>query len=215
MVSRFWNGVQQGGVWHGCVCTENRTDDEATVRLAGRGRSSTVCRHRVHKAGSWWGRVHLERASVRSQDHPPRTGGVGSNRGSGHESCPKKGGWTEKTSRDICGPRSELLQGARGPHRWRSDAGRGEMDELVSEADFASARQIGHSGQSTGRFPIATQERIPQAESPEEKDDGPPQSKPQRPVQKDRPPQEAVFEGWPARHQHGYEEEGIARRFLP
>src|SRR5208337_2784031 len=127
----------------------------------------------------------------------------------------EKKGWTQKTNRDICRPRSELLQSARGPHRRRSDAGRGEMDELVSGADVASARQIGDSGQSTGGFPIATQERVPQAESPEEENDGPPQSKPQRPVQKDRPPQEAVFEGWPARHQHGYEEEGIARQFLP
>src|SRR5271166_1439421 len=126
----------------------------------------------------------------------------------------EKKGWTQKTNRDICRPRSELLQSARGPHRWRSDAGRGEVDELVSGADFASARRIGDSGQSTGRFPIATQERVPQAESPEEEDDGSPQSKPQRPVQEDHSPQEAVFEGWPARHQHGYEEEGIAWQFL-
>src|SRR5208337_806395 len=132
-----------------------------------------------------------------------------------HKSCPKKRGRTQETNRDICRPRSERLQSARGPHRWRSDAGRGEVDELVSGAAVALARKIGDSGQSTGRFPIATQERVPQAESPEEEDDGPPQSKPQRPVQKDRPPQEAVFEGWPARHQHGYEEEGIARQFLP
>src|SRR5277367_3584148 len=89
----------------------------------------------------------------------------------------EKRGRTQKTNRDICRPRSELLQGTRGPHRWRSDAGRGEVDQLVSGTDFAPAREIRNSGQSTGRFPIAAQERIPQAESLEEEDDGPSQSK--------------------------------------
>ena len=46
------------------------------------------------------------------------------------------------------------------------------------------ARQIGDSSQSTGRFPIATQERVPQTESPQEEDDGSPQPKPQRPFKK-------------------------------
>src|SRR5271157_4605250 len=96
----------------------------------------------------------------------------------------EKKGRAQKTNRDICCPRNELLEGHRGPHCWRSDAGRGEMDELVSGADRAPARQIGDSGQSTGRFPIATQERVPQAEGLEEEDDGPPQSISRRPVQK-------------------------------
>src|ERR1700719_21854 len=127
----------------------------------------------------------------------------------------EKRGWTQEISRDICRTRGELPEGPRGPHRGRSDAGRGEVDELVSGANCSSARQIGDSGQSTGRFPTVAQKRVSQAEGLEEEDDGPPQSEPQRPVQEDHPPQEAVFEGWPARHQHGYEEEGIARQFLP
>src|SRR5208337_2782700 len=40
MISSPWIGAQQGVVvFHGPVCTENRTDDEAPVRLAGRRRS--------------------------------------------------------------------------------------------------------------------------------------------------------------------------------
>jgi hypothetical protein len=35
MISRPWIGAQPGGVQHGRLCTENRTDDEAPVRLAG------------------------------------------------------------------------------------------------------------------------------------------------------------------------------------
>src|SRR5258706_1885200 len=96
MISSPWIGAQQGGVRHGRLCTENRTDDEAPVRLAGRRRSSTVRRHRVQEAGSWWGRVHLQRAAMRSQDDPPGTGGVGRDRRSGHEACPKKRGGRKK-----------------------------------------------------------------------------------------------------------------------
>ncbi len=47
------------------------------------------------------------------------------------------------------------------------------MDELVSGADFASARRIRDSGLSTGRLQIVTQARVSQAEGLEEEDDGP------------------------------------------
>ena len=58
----------------------------------------------------------------------------------GHESCPKKGGGRKKLVEISAELRRELLEGPRGPHRWRSDAGRCEMDELVAGADRASAR---------------------------------------------------------------------------
>ena len=77
---------------------------------------------------------------VRSQDHPPGTGGTGRDGRSGHESCPKKGGGRKKLIEISADTRRELLEGARGPHRWRSDAGRGEVDELVAGADRAAAR---------------------------------------------------------------------------
>src|ERR1700733_2721773 len=101
MISSRWVGAQQGAVQdgdvrHGRLCTENRTDDETPVRLAGRGRSSAICRHRVHEAWSWWGRVHFPCASVRPQDHPPGTGRIGRDGRPGHESCPKKRGGRKK-----------------------------------------------------------------------------------------------------------------------
>ena len=42
-----------------------------------------------------------QRAAVRSQDHPPGTGGTGRDGRPGHESCPKKGGGRKRLI-EIC-----------------------------------------------------------------------------------------------------------------
>ena len=56
----------------------------------------------------------------------------------------KKGVDGKRLIEYLPGPRSELLEGARGPHRRRSDAGRGEVDELVAAADRAGgSRELG------------------------------------------------------------------------
>src|SRR5438132_43251 len=49
--------------------------------------------------------------------------------------APEKRGWTQTPDRDRPRDRGELSQGARGPHRGRSDAARGEMDQPVAAAD--------------------------------------------------------------------------------
>ena len=127
----------------------------------------------------------------------------------------EKKGWPQTVDRPLPDPRGELPEGASRPHRRRSDASRRQVDEPVAAGDRQATRRDGDAGQSEYRVLVAPQARIPQAESSEEEDDGPPQSQPQRPVREHRPSQEGVFEGRPARHQHGHEEEGIARQFLP
>ena len=58
MLSSPLLGAKSAGGQHGRLCTGNRTDDEAAVRLAERERSTAVCRHRGHQVGAWWDRVH-------------------------------------------------------------------------------------------------------------------------------------------------------------
>src|SRR5512135_3330512 len=127
----------------------------------------------------------------------------------------RKKGWPQTVDRHLPDPRGELPEGASRPHRRRSDASRRQVDEPVAAGDRQATHRDGDAGQSEYRVLVAPQARIPQAESSEEEDDGPPQSQPQRPVREHRPSQEGVFEGRPARHQYGHEEEGIARQFLP
>src|SRR5438128_7807816 len=129
--------------------------------------------------------------------------------------APEKRGWPQTVDRDQPRDRSELSQGARGPHGRRSDAARGEMDELVTASDRETNHRTGNSGQPTRRFPVAPQAPIPEAEGVEEEDDGAASQRSQRPVREHRPSQEEIFEGRLARHQHRYEKEGVAGRLLP
>ena len=86
----------------------------------------------------------------------------------------------------------------------------------LSRGEIAEPRhRVGNSSQSARRFPVAPQTQVPQAKGIEEEDDGSPQSEPQCPVREHRPFEEGVFEGRPASHQHGHQEEGIAGQFLP
>src|SRR5438093_2591619 len=124
----------------------------------------------------------------------------------------EKKGWQQTVDRHRPGPRGELPQGASRPYRWRSDARRRQVDEPVAAGDRQATHRDGDAGQSERRVVVAPPARIPQAEGSEDEDDGPPQSEPRRPVRDHRPSQDGVFEGVPARHQHGHEEEGIARQ---
>src|SRR5208337_1271580 len=89
------------------------------------------------------------------------------------------------------------------------------MDEPIARGDCEPRHRVGNSSQSARRFPVAPQTQVPQAKGIEEEDDGSPQSEPQCPVREHRPFEEGVFEGRPASHQHGHQEEGIAGQFLP
>src|SRR5712664_1956746 len=86
--------------------------------------------------------------------------------------APVKRGWTQTVDRDQPGDRSELSQGARGSHRGRPDAARGEMDQLVTTADRDANQREGNSGQSSRGLPATPQAPIPEAEGVEEEDDG-------------------------------------------
>src|SRR6476660_5865523 len=136
-------------------------------------------------------------------------------RTSGTPAGSEKKGWTQTVDRCLLEPRRELFEGASRLHGWRPNAGRCEVDKLVTAADCAAGYRVGNSGQSTRRVPVASQTRVPQAKGSEKEDDGSPQSESQRPVREHRPSQEGVPEGRPASHQHGHEEEGIAEQFLP
>src|SRR5512135_1985039 len=92
----------------------------------------------------------------------------------------EKKGWPQTVDRHLPDPRGELPEGALRPHRRRSDASRRQVDEPVAAGDRQATHRDGDAGQSEYRVLVAPQARIPQAESSEEEDDGPPQSQPQR-----------------------------------
>ena len=155
------------------------------------------------------------RLGVRPQDHPPGTGGTGRDGRPGHRTCPKKRGGRKRLIE--IGPTLEenflkVLQDHTAGDPMRAEV---KWTNLSRRQIAKRIDRAGDPGQSSRRFPVAPQARIPQAEGVEEEDDGPPQSGPQRPVREHRPSQEEVSEGRLARHQHGHEEEGVARRFLP
>ena len=87
------------------------------------------------------------------------------------------------------------------------------MDEPIARGDCEPRHRVGNSSQSARRFPVAPQTQVPQAKGIEEEDDGSPQSEPQCPVREHRPFEEGVFEGRPASHQHGHQEEGLLGNF--
>src|SRR5918998_5693313 len=66
----------------------------------------------------------------------------------------EKRGWTQTVDRDRPCDRSELSEGARGPHRGRSDAPRGEMDQLVAAADRETHHRPGNTCQSSRRLSV-------------------------------------------------------------
>src|SRR3954470_21023661 len=103
----------------------------------------------------------------------------------------KKGG-PQTVDRGLAGPGGELPEGPPRPHRRRSDAGRGEVDEPVAPADRREARRVGDPGQSAGRLAAAPQAPVSPAKGVEEEDDGPARPESQRPVREHRPPQEEV-----------------------
>src|SRR4051794_25890574 len=64
----------------------------------------------------------------------------------------EKRGRAETVDRDRLDAQRELLEGASGPHRGRSDANRGEVDELVAAADREANEGHGHCCQSRRRL---------------------------------------------------------------
>src|SRR4051794_37751806 len=80
----------------------------------------------------------------------------------------EKRGRAQAVDRDRPGDRGELPQGARGPHRGRPDAARGEVDEPVTAADRGPDQRVGDSGQSTRRLPATPKAPLPEAEGVEE-----------------------------------------------
>src|SRR3954462_10453499 len=62
--------------------------------------------------------------------------------------APEKRGWKQTVDRRRPRDRSELPRGARGSHRRRSDAARGEVDELVAAADRQTDGGSGDSRRS-------------------------------------------------------------------
>ena len=126
----------------------------------------------------------------------------------------EKRGWTEKADRDRRGPRTELLQSDSGPHSRRSDAGRCEMDELVTERDRTSSHCVGNAYQPRCRVPVTPQTQVSQEKGIEEEDNGSSQSQSQRSVREHRPLKEGVSQCWLASYQHGYQKKGVTGRFL-
>src|SRR5581483_2411327 len=126
----------------------------------------------------------------------------------------EKRGWTETADRRRAGPRRELSEGARRPHRRRSDAGRRQVDQSVAAPDRRADGRSGDRGEPHRGVPIAAAARLPPAQGAEEEDHGS-SSRSERAVREDRPPEEEVPEGRTAGDQHRHEEEGVAREFLP
>ena len=138
-------------------------------------------------------------------------GGTRSGRRSGHHSCPKKG-WTEKADRDRRCSRTNFFKVLQdhtpaircGPmSNGRTCRGR---DRAVTALGTPVSRE---SCPSCSANTSTARERL------EEEDNGSSQSQSQRPVREHRPLEEGVSERWPASHQHGHQEEGVAGRFLP
>src|SRR5438105_8294222 len=76
--------------------------------------------------------------------------------------APEKRGWTETVDRDRPRDRGQLPHGARGPHRRRSDAARGEVDEPLAAADRQTDGGSGDARQSRRRLPVAPQAPVPE-----------------------------------------------------
>ena len=126
----------------------------------------------------------------------------------------EKKGWPQTVDRHLPDPRGEFPEGASRPHRRRSDASRRQVDNLSRRK---IAKRLTAMGTPVSRNVVSSLLRkhgYRRRKAQKKKTMGP-QSQPQRPVREHRPSQEGVFEGRPARHQHGHEEEGIARQFLP
>ena len=67
---------------------------------------------------------------------------------SGQRASPKKRGGRKRLIELDSTLERELLEGASGPHRGRSDESRGEVDEPVSATDRGADDRVGHSGRS-------------------------------------------------------------------
>ena len=87
---------------------------------------------------------------MRSQDHPPRTGGTGRNRRSGHESCPKKGGGRKKLveiSADLEANFFKVLEDhtagdpMRAEVKW-TNLSRGQISRRLDKLGTPASRQV-------------------------------------------------------------------------
>src|SRR6266446_5058471 len=80
------------GVRDGSVCSRDRREDEAILRLAVGEGSPSIRSRRGGQAGAWRDRIHRAGLGVRSDNHPSRLPRSGRGRGCGGWAHPKKGG---------------------------------------------------------------------------------------------------------------------------